>query len=127
MKDQYKVRIDPFWITLPLRGGDGYDDMDYARQKGWHAISSWGRDGYDLGSWPYAIVFIRRKEERVEIAVYVAGDVDQYAFPIEELLIQAIDEEALFHWKHNTRSAPDDIDKYATVDDLPPELRGPYR
>lgn len=32
---------------------DGYDWRD--KQKGWHIPGSWGRDGWDLGIWPYTM------------------------------------------------------------------------
>lgn len=37
-------------------GGDGYDWMDLAQRTPWVVIPSWGRDGWDLGSWPYVQV-----------------------------------------------------------------------
>lgn len=41
------------------RSDDGYDDMDVAESEGWKAVSGWGRDGWDLGDWPYVVVSTR--------------------------------------------------------------------
>lgn len=38
---------------------DGYDDMDIAGHDGWHPVTSWGRDGWDLGKWPYVVIYTR--------------------------------------------------------------------
>lgn len=41
--------------ALPQRGfGDGYDWMSELQK--WAAIPGWGRDGWDMGSWPYVII-----------------------------------------------------------------------
>ena len=62
MKEEFdKYRVDPgnFWKGLLMLGGDGYDDMELAEKIGWHPISAWGKDGWNLGSWPLVIVFFR--------------------------------------------------------------------
>lgn len=36
---------------------DGYDDMEANDgRKGWRSVAGWGRDGWDLGEWPYVVV-----------------------------------------------------------------------
>ena len=39
--------------------GDGYDDMGIAIKQGWTVLANWGRDGWDLGEWPYVAIYIR--------------------------------------------------------------------
>jgi hypothetical protein len=41
---------------------DGYGDMEVASKQGWHAVSGWGRDGWDLGDWPYVVISVRNRE-----------------------------------------------------------------
>lgn len=41
------------------KSDDGYSDMEVAADEGWHAISGWGSDGWDLGDWPYVVISVR--------------------------------------------------------------------
>lgn len=41
------------------RSDDGYSDMEVAATEGWRAIAGWGRDGWDLGDWPYVVISVR--------------------------------------------------------------------
>jgi hypothetical protein len=45
--------------ALPGRGdGDGYDWMEEVQERtSWAVIPSWGRDGWDMGSWPYVQMY----------------------------------------------------------------------
>ena len=43
--------------------GEGYDWMARLTGTGWHELSSWGRDGWDLGSWPYIIFAVTKTED----------------------------------------------------------------
>lgn len=38
---------------------DGYGDMEVAAGEKWRAVAGWGRDGWDLGDWPYVVVSLR--------------------------------------------------------------------
>lgn len=38
---------------------DGYSDMEAEEKRGWSAIPGWGRDGWDLGNWPYVVIYKR--------------------------------------------------------------------
>lgn len=38
---------------------DGYGDMEAEGKRGWEVIPAWGRDGWDLGAWPYVSVLTR--------------------------------------------------------------------
>lgn len=48
------------------KSDDGYSDMEVASGEGWHAVSGWGRDGWDLGDWPYVVVSVRNRPAKVE-------------------------------------------------------------
>jgi hypothetical protein len=40
---------------------DGYDWIAQAESEGWRAVSGWGRDGWDLGDWPYVVYCFRER------------------------------------------------------------------
>src|SRR5690242_19666271 len=46
------------------RSDDGYSDMEVAAEDGWQAVAGWGRNGWDLGNWPYVVISVR---DRVEV------------------------------------------------------------
>ncbi len=122
--EHYEVEPDVFWQAAPVLG-DGYDVMGQAERKGhgWHVVAGWGRDGYDLGSWPLVMVFFRQRNG-FEVAYYVEGDVVCYVAPTEAVRNTIVDELALFHWKQQGESW---VEGYDSVEQLPEELRGPYR
>jgi hypothetical protein len=102
--------------------------MELAEKHGWHAIDAWGRDGYNLGSWPLVIIFFRDltkgNEVSYQVVEYVEGDVAMWNCPTKEIRQQVTDELALFHWKFSNKEWVWD---YTSVDELPDELKGPYR
>lgn len=126
--NQYKVEPGRFWKALPMLGGDGYDDMELAQKRGWNAIGDWGADGYNLGSWPLVIVFFRDLQKGDEVVYqvieYVEGDVNMWSCPTEEVREEVTNELAFFHWKHQGKEW---VKGYDSVEQLPPELKGPYR
>jgi hypothetical protein len=75
------------------------------------------------------IVFFRNLKLKQEDTVlyqmieYVEGDVTMWSCPTKELRRAVIDEVAFFHWKHMHEEW---VEGYDSVDQLPPELRGPY-
>ena len=38
---------------------DGYSDMEAEQRRGWRAIANWGADGWNLGAWPYVMIYTR--------------------------------------------------------------------
>src|SRR5947199_3624778 len=125
--NQYKGDPGNFWKGLLMLGGDGYDDMELAKKHGWHAIPAWGKEGWNLGSWPLVIGFYRnlKKEDAMlyQVIEYVEGDVTMWSCPTKELRQQVTDELAFFHWKHTKEEW---VEGYDSVDQLPDALRGPY-
>ena len=76
---------------------DGYGDMEVAANEGWHAVSGWGLDGWDLGDWPYVVISVRNLDGDVyEMRQTVEGDTDVYRFTTIEDRCAAID--YLFVW-----------------------------
>ncbi len=122
--EQYQVKPDRFWAALPLLGGDGYDDMEFAGKLGFRAIDGWGKDGYTLGSWPLIIIFFREREGKFEVVEYVEGDVNMWSCPTEEIREEITNELAFFHWKFK---GCEWVKDYDSVEQLPEELKGPYR
>jgi hypothetical protein len=125
--NKYKVDPGNFWKGLLMSGGDGYDDMELAEKHGWHAIPAWGKDGWNLGSWPLVIVFHRNlkkgDETAYQVIEYVEGDVTMWSCPTAEIRQQVTDELAFFHWKFSHQEW---VKEYNSVDELPDELRGSY-
>jgi hypothetical protein len=122
--EQYRVEPSNFWQAMPMMGVGGYDIIGPAEKRKWNVIASWGRDGYDLGSWPLVIVFVHSTVESFDVIEYVEGDVCMYSCPTAEIRQSIIDEIAFFHRKQAEESW---VAGYETVEQLPEELRGPYR
>lgn len=120
---QYQVEPDASWQDT-WRYGGGYDVIEALEMKGWQPISGWARDGYDLGNWPLVIVFHKNRPDAYSVVEYVEGDVTMYTCPTKELREQITDEIAFWHWHFNSE---DWTKGYESVEELPQELRGPYR
>ena len=75
---------------------DGYDDMELAQSQGWKTHASWGRDGWDLGQWPYVTIHLRTTGGRYEVLTITEGDHEVYAFTSEADQHAAVD--YLFLW-----------------------------
>jgi hypothetical protein len=112
------------------KSDDGYGDMEVAANEGWTAISGWGRDGWDLGDWPYVVIYARDHELRQ----IVEGDSTVYAFDNVDDLHAAID--YLFIW-YGLRREYDEwtvegltYDKRDALDNgelrVPERFRGPF-
>lgn len=137
------------------RSTDGWSDMEVANEDGWHAVSGWGRDGYDLGDWPFVVISTRRtgrslpgndhtEDRSFQMRQTVEGDTTVYAFGSEQDRNAAID--YLFIWYGIGRDYGDVLwcslaeiwdgdgnrtrDSRAELDAgvlrIPAELRGPF-
>lgn len=118
---------------------DGYGDMQVAEREGWRVLASWGRDGWNLGDWPYVAVYVRERAETLELQlrdakwelqVIVEGDHDVYRFDHEEDRTAALD--YLFLWyaageKWAPLSYEDRKQLNAGEIEVDAKWRGPYR
>ena len=78
----YQIRQ---WGRDYRESDDGYSDMAAEEARGWHAVANWGRDGWDLGNWPYVIFYVRNRGGRYELLEIVEGDrtLGQFSTPEE--------------------------------------------
>lgn len=93
--------------------------------EGWQAHRSWGRDGWDLGSWPYVVVVAYDHPEMGSFAygIYTDGDITTMQCGSQAELYEAIDELAEDTWRYDPRRAPDDL---PGDEGLLPHHRGPF-
>lgn len=94
---EYRLDPEPFWTIYQMRGDDGYDRIEAARFQRWIAVPSWGRDGWDLGSWPYVLIYHRATPEGFELAENVEGDVTYCRYPTRDLRDAATNQLAFWH------------------------------
>ena len=118
---------------------DGYSDMEVEGKRGWRAIAGWGRDGWDLGSWPYVVIYRRESGDagssfvvgqRFELMQICEGDRTVYTFASREDRNAAID--YLFLWYAAGEDwAPLSYEDRAKLDagelTVDEKFRGPYR
>jgi hypothetical protein len=82
-----------------------------------------GLDGWDLGCWPYVVVYHRHTGETWDLAECVEGDLTVYRYPTRERRDAATDCLAFWHWKHHGESWVAGVE---SVDAAPGRLRGPF-
>ena len=106
-------------------GGDGYDWMQHLPRE-WESVASWGRDGWDLGSWPYVIVveFCNPEQGVYAVGTYVESDITVQRFDTAEEQYAAIDKIAEFYWRLGQSRGPQDL---PVGEGLLPHHRRPYR
>ena len=94
--------------------GEGYDWMARLTGTGWHELSSWGRDGWDLGSWPYIIFAVTKTEDEAGelfgYCTYVEGDVAARWYRNREARSQAISKEAFWYWASGQADGPEALE-----------------
>lgn len=103
-----------------LGGYDGYGAIEVAAKSGWRAVSAWGRDGWDLGSWPLVIVFMRERDGRFEVSEYVEGDLTTFRFDTEVERTLKTNDIAFWWWQTNREPWVEGLDEPK------PEHRGPF-
>ena len=113
---------------------DGYSDMEAEEGRGWTCLSGWGRDGYDLGDWPYVMIYLRRYPDNGAMGVMsiCEGDRDVYYFTSASDALAAVD--YLFIWYGINRGYDTwealGVTSLEALDAgtlrVPVELRGPY-
>ncbi len=108
-----------------MLGGDGYDRMEYRRKFEFVACSAWGREGWDLGDWPYVVVSARKTADGYELLVDVEGDLTLTTHDSGDDLHAKIDEIAVFYWRHSRREGL--FEDLPAEGPVPEKYRGPYR
>jgi hypothetical protein len=107
---------------LPSRFDDGGDWMNDLRH-GRRAVPAWGRDGWDLAEWPYAVVAHCDCDGLYGLATYQEGDVEVQSFVSRAERDAHTDRIAAGYWRANgrgPRGLPD------SDDELAPHQRGPF-
>lgn len=109
---------------------DGYSDMKAEEKRGWQTLASWGKDGWNLGSWPYVMIYVRTHAGKFQLMQIVEGDRTAYEFASEDDRSAAIDYLFLWYaadlrWSPITWEQRSELDAgRLTVED---KYRGPYR
>ena len=108
----------------PHYNGDGHEWVERL-PSGWEAVSSWGRDGWDLGAWPICVVAMYDNDQTHQYAVgiYTEGDVTVRHIPNQDELYFAVDQLAEWYWRNDYASGPNDLPPHHGL--LPPH-RGPF-
>lgn len=108
----------------------------YVDRTEWIIPSAWGRDGWDLGEWPYVKYgYVDVDDKAFGYLSYCEGDVTVDVFDTREARDFELDKAALFHWlrderqRHHmegiARRKGKEVDTL-TPDDLPPHRRGHF-
>ena len=92
--------------------GGGYEWIDRLCAP-WRVTGAWGREGYDLGAWPY-IVFAQAEAADATgslygYCTYVEGDVAAHWFRDEEAKNHAISKEAYWYWASGQADGPEGL------------------
>ena len=112
-------RPDRFTGHRPWDADDGYDFMhSHAEPAGWRAVSGWGKNGWDLGDWPYVVMYHRKESGAFWFLQYTEGDLIAYRFGTLADLHAHTDGAARFYWDHDRDRGPADLDS--------PDARGPF-
>lgn len=81
-----------------LSGDDSDADVEMAKAEGWVTHYSWGRDGWDLGDWPYVNYAMRTLPDgTAQTRCYCEGDLTIKTFSTEAEAIADLDEAFLYH------------------------------
>ena len=107
--------------------GDGYDWIEFLNsQPKTVVVGAWGCSGWDLGSWPYVSMALRRNEGDTFTTIsYCEGDIEEVDHLDRDAAAAFIDKFAEFYWRCGQADGPSDIDKYPEGE-LPAKYRGPY-
>ena len=118
--------------------GDDYERSSVFESFGWTVLASWGARGYDLGSWPLVMFYVRRSLKAGELDVWfllydVEGDITTYRFASRADLWAAIDYLFVWHLIQSRTPCPELEASRLTIEQLdvgtapiPEALRGPY-
>jgi hypothetical protein len=118
----YLVREGSRYTDPQFRGEDGYGSIESGNRHGWKARASWGRDGWDLGSWPIVVYFFRDDDGAYELAEYVEGDIKVWRLPTDAARSALVDTLAFWWWQNQG----EDWTAGHSIDAIPDHLRGPF-
>jgi hypothetical protein len=136
----YEVKPEAFWDIGRMDGDDGYDAAARAEGKDvggrystvvakvpWAPVYSWGRDGWDMLSAPYYILYWRTltidSDVFYQALTNCEGDVNMWSFPTPALRERHGDELAFFGWKNH---GDEWVSAIESADQMPERLRGPF-
>ncbi|GAB3873838.1 hypothetical protein ACFQ1S_03730 [Kibdelosporangium lantanae] len=113
--------------SVPVPYADSYDGhewRDKAEQFGWDVPGLWGRDGWDLGSWPLVVMALydSEKTDTWALMTYVEGDMVVKVFTTREARDLAVTEVAVGWWRFGTADGPDDLPETGWL----PHHHGPH-
>lgn len=112
-KDTGETVIVPATVERDVYG-EGYDWIQSLEGSGWYEVSGWGRDGWDLGSWPYIIfaaaVASDEKGQLFGYCTYVEGDVTARWYRSCEARNLAISKEAFWYWASGQSDGPEALE-----------------
>ena len=111
-KDTQETVTVPDTVDRDLYG-EGYDWMESLTGSGWRELAAWGRDGWDLGSWPYIIFAVAQANDEhgklFGYCTYVEGDVAARWYRTREARNQAISKEAFWYWASGQADGPEGL------------------
>lgn len=87
---------------------DGWEWVNTLTQaQGWYVPSSWGRDGWDCGSWPLVSIAVgadSNKPDPYVVVIYTEGDLDAVRVPTIEDAFAEVDAFARYWWQRDVAS-----------------------
>ena len=128
-QDPLSVENEAWMDGLRIKnvGKKGTDVISDFKHHGWQPISYWGRDGWELGNYPYVQVFI--KDDQVEgvptdflVAEYADGNIRLFNCANTEQRVKFLDKLAFSYWQISGTPNVDGM----SMHDLPDSLKGPY-
>lgn len=104
---------------------DGHEWREKATEYGWYVPGSWGREGWNLGKWPYMQIALWDSYETMVYAfvVYIEGDLEVHAYKSPIGRDTAVTEIAARWWRAGWADGPADLPE----DGYLPHHYGPYR
>lgn len=80
--------------------GSGYDWFDELRGTGWYEVALWGREGYNLGSWPFNIIAFYDGPHGFGVVTNTEGDMHLQVFETEQEREEETNKIAIHFWEH---------------------------
>jgi hypothetical protein len=106
--------IEPMVVAMTDTAGEGRDFIAGLPDAGWQAARVWGRDGWDLGDWPLAVIAVRAVPHtgKVEVCEYVEGDWMITTWPDVDTATGHVDGLAQVWWDRTGRGPADPADGF---------------